>query len=266
MKRDGRAGVIAGIMLCLALLGAMVGPLLAQQPVRRPGTTSTLSTPRGVAAAIGAPSMTTPSVSTTLTLAAGADMVCAAGASDVDLSLSTGFMKTPSGAWTQKGAMTFDANKGIAYLAGTGGIDTVLGTGPHRFGAASATLGFFAVSAVSRAGAFTQTYSTASHTVPADTSNTITDSSGGTASTTAIAAQAVTVAANACAGGATPTAAEVDTAVDGLETAIGTQLTVIRNNTATLAAELALAKADALATKKALNGLIDDLQAYGLCQ
>lgn len=85
--------------------------------------------------------------------------------------------------------------------------------------------------------AFTQTYSTASATVPADTSHAITDSSGGTPSTTAIAA--------ITGGGA------------GCENAT-------KNAVATLAAELALAKADALATKKIVNKLIDALQAVGI--
>lgn len=111
---------------------------------------------------------------------------------------------------------------------------------------------------------FTQTYSTASGTVAAVTSNTITDNSGGTPSTSAIAAQGVTVAASACAGGATPTATQVDTAIDGLETAINAELVIIRNNTATLAAELALVKADLLAAKQNDNRIIDALQAVAI--
>lgn len=87
--------------------------------------------------------------------------------------------------------------------------------------------------------AFTQTYSTAAATNPAVTTNTITDSSAGTPSTSAIAALA-----------------------DG--TTYATDVAAIRNNFATLAAELALTKADLLATKKLCNSLIDVLQAAGI--
>lgn len=81
---------------------------------------------------------------------------------------------------------------------------------------------------------FTQTYSTVDTTVPAITSHTITDSSGGSASTSAIAAI-----------GGTYSQSEVANAV------------------ATLAAELALAKADLLQNRKLIGKLIDVLQANG---
>lgn len=86
---------------------------------------------------------------------------------------------------------------------------------------------------------YTQTYSTAAATNPAVTSNTITDNSAGTPSTSAIAALA-----------------------DG--TTYATDVAAIRNNFATLAAELALVKADLLAVKKLQNQVIDDLQAAGV--
>lgn len=87
--------------------------------------------------------------------------------------------------------------------------------------------------------AYTQTYSTADRTVAAVTSHTITDNSAGTPSTSAIAALA-----------------------DG--TTYATDVAAIRNNFATLAAELALVKADLLAMKKNDNAIIDDLQAKGI--
>lgn len=87
--------------------------------------------------------------------------------------------------------------------------------------------------------AFTQTYSTAAASVPAATTHAITDSSAGTASTTAIAALA-----------------------DG--STYANDVAALRNNLATLAAEDALLKADLLALKKCVNSLIDLLQAAGL--
>lgn len=86
---------------------------------------------------------------------------------------------------------------------------------------------------------FTQTYSTADATVPAVTSHAITDSSGGTASTSAIAS--ITTG-----GGTYPDA------------------TPVKNAIATLAAELALTKADQLQDRKLINKLIDALQAAGI--
>ncbi len=49
------------------------------------------------------------------------------------------------------------ANKGILYGAGTGGFDGNLGTGAFRFGAASATAGFFGVTAVAQPSSVGQT-------------------------------------------------------------------------------------------------------------
>lgn len=83
--------------------------------------------------------------------------------------------------------------------------------------------------------AITQTYSTAATSHPAVTTNTITDSTGGTASTSTL------------------------VAISGTYTQ-----SEIRNNMATLAAELALTKADLLAVKKLVNQIVDDLQAYGI--
>lgn len=65
----------------------------------------------------------------------------------------------------------------------------------------------------------------------------LTDSSGGTPGNT-LAAQSVTLAASACAGGATPTAAQVDTAIASLATALNAQLVIIRNDIASLAAKV----------------------------
>lgn len=100
---------------------------------------------------------------------------------------------------------------------------------------------------------FTQTYSTSSTTVPADTSHAITDSTGGTPSTTALALLASSVTGVDGTGSNAASKANVDSA-----------LVIIKNSLSTLAAELALCKADALATKKALNAVIDALQLSAL--
>ncbi len=101
---------------------------------------------------------------------------------------------------------------------------------------------------------WTRTYTTASHTVADVTTHAITDSSLGTPSTSALAAQAVATTGT---DGTTPSEACTKISVDAI-------LVVIRNNISTLAAEVALLKADVLADKKALTGLIDDLQAGNL--
>ncbi len=111
--------------------------------------------------------------------------------------------------------------------------------------------GGFLPSAPPYGSAWTQTYTTAVHTVANPTTNTITDSSLGTPSTTALASQSV---ATTSTDGSTPSAACTKISVDAI-------LVVIRNNISTLGAELALLKADVLADKKALTALIDDLQA-----
>lgn len=97
--------------------------------------------------------------------------------------------------------------------------------------------------------AMTQTFATADRTIPAVTSHAITDSSGGTASTSAIAAMAASVTGVDGTGSNAASKANVDS-----------QLVIVRNNIATLAAELALTKADLLADKKNLNAVIDSLQ------
>lgn len=88
----------------------------------------------------------------------------------------------------------------------------------------------------------TQTYSTADATVPAATTHTITDSSTGAASTTALAAM---------------------TGVDG-SGSNAAPLTATKDNIATLGAEAELLKADLLALKKVVNQIIDDLQVAGI--
>lgn len=133
---------------------------------------------------------------------------------------------------------TIAAGKKLIFAAGAGGIDASLATGAFQVGASSATLGFLGATAIARPSAYTMTYNTAVKTSAAVTSNAITDSSGGTASTSTIAA--ITT------GGA---------AADQAPTA---------NAIATLAAELALTKADLLATKKLLVAVITDLKSYGL--
>ena len=114
--------------------------------------------------------------------------------------------------------------------------------------------GGFLPSAPPYGSAWTQTYSTAAHTIANVTTHTITDSSGGVVSTSALESQSVATTAT---DGTTPSAACTKASVDAV-------LASIRNNIATLAAEMALLKADVLADKKAINGLIDDLQLGGL--
>lgn len=107
-------------------------------------------------------------------------------------------------------------------------------TGTYIWGASDKG-GFFGATPVVMQSTYTQTYSTAATTVPAATTHTITDSTGGTPSTSAL------------------------VAISGTYTQ-----SEVRNNFATLAAEDALLAADILALKKVVNKIIDDLQAYGL--
>lgn len=111
-------------------------------------------------------------------------------------------------------------------------LNTTTGT---KFGTATTQkLAFYGSTPIVKPSAYTQTYSTASKTVPNPTAATLTDSSGGTANTT-------------------------------LE-AIGTTYsqTAVRNNFADLAAMVNKNTADALALFKVVTALIDDLQALGL--
>lgn len=91
--------------------------------------------------------------------------------------------------------------------------------------------GFFGATAVGQRSAYTQTYSTAARSVPA---------------LTAVAPAALTAVA---AVGEAPTAAEYD--------ALLADVTAVR-------AEVVKLVADALADKKVITALIDDLQAFGL--
>lgn len=128
---------------------------------------------------------------------------------------------------------------------------------------------------------FTQTYSTASATVAAVTSHAITDSTGGSVSTTALAAQ--TLPTDVTLGTLSGTAdgamqsvgatnsGDVSAAISNnfkelqvAQAANLAQLTAIRNAIATLAAESALNKADLLAMKQNDNKIIDALQAAGI--
>lgn len=124
-----------------------------------------------------------------------------------------------------------------------------------KVGQSGGTVGIWGVTPAARPGAFTQTYNTTSHTVPADTSHGITDSTGGTPSTSALAALSATVTGVDGSGSNAASKANVDTA-----------LGVIRNSLSTLAAELVLTKADCLATKKVAGAIIDDGQSWGALQ
>lgn len=112
--------------------------------------------------------------------------------------------------------------------------NTANATGTYIWGASDKG-GFFGATPVVKQATFTQTYSTAGTTVAAATTHTITDSTGGTASTSALVAISGTYVQSE-----------------------------IRNNLATLAAEDALLAADIVAIKKNITSIIDALQAYGL--
>ena len=98
-------------------------------------------------------------------------------------------------------------------------------------------VGFHGVAPVVRPAAFTQTYSTATRTVPAATAATLTDNTAGTPTTT-------------------------------LEAMAGavytTDIPAIRNNFADLAAMVNKLTADDLTIKQAINAILDQLQLYGL--
>lgn len=102
---------------------------------------------------------------------------------------------------------------------------------------------------------FTQTYSTASATVAAVTSHSITDNSTGSASTSSLAA-VTNPDLSAWNGSTDPTSTQA--------TAINAAITALKNNISTLAAEQALVKADLLAAKQNDNKIIDTLQAADL--
>lgn len=131
---------------------------------------------------------------------------------------------------------------GDANGSGTDGVATVGGshTSAVQLSASGKKLGFFGTTPVVQAGAYTLTYSTASRTSANLTSHTITDSSGGTASISAI--PLLTQAGNAGSADIGP-----------VQTAI-----------ATLAAELALVKADLAAAKQNVVAVMTDTKAYGL--
>lgn len=133
------------------------------------------------------------------------------------------------------------AGKTLTLAAGAGSIDGVLGTGAFKIGAATATIGFYGVTAAARPSAYTQTYATAAKTVPIATVHALTDSTTGTVSTTQVVAIGVGAVDVACA-----LAADV------------------RNALATLNAENVLLAADVLALKKLINAIIDDGQVVGL--
>lgn len=166
----------------------------------------------------------------------------ASGSVANDWSGSTGTFLTSSGAGTLSGHTTVAAGKNLILAAGAGNLDASASTGAIKLGASTATLGFFGATAVSRTSAYTLTYSTTDRTSAAVTSNAITDSSGGSASTSALAA------------------------VTELSAAGSADTTPVKNNFATLAAELALVKVDLLAMKKNVAAILTDLRAYGLFQ
>lgn len=179
---------------------------------------------------------TTLTVNTALVLAAGADVSCAAGVTDVDLSLSTGTFKTPTGAHTLGGDVTIAAGKDLIFAAGAGDLDASALTGAVKLGAAGATLGFFGVVAAARPSAYTQTYATADKTHANPTSA---DLSGITSSTTGSAL------------------AEPGGLYDQAEH---------QQNYRRIQDQFNALRADVLDAKQLINSVIDDFQALGLLQ
>jgi hypothetical protein len=134
---------------------------------------------------------------------------------DVTLGQISGFWTVATHA-TRAAAITFSVTDATATRE-------VLRLGANN---TAATLGFFAIGPVVRAGAFTQTYSTSSHTVPAITATNPPSGGTGTAS------------------GAYDTSSNRNLAITSLTAVI----------------------ADVTALFKVVTAVIDDLQAYGLFQ
>lgn len=102
--------------------------------------------------------------------------------------------------------------------------------------------------------AYTKTYSTSSKTIPALTVDTLTDNTGGAAGTTLAVVTAPDL--SAWDGAHDPTAAQA--------TAIDAAITSLTNTVASLAAEIAKLKADALANKQNIVAIVKDLEAVGI--
>ena len=131
--------------------------------------------------------------------------------------------------------LTLTNNEGAGYFEGLVEIDGTLyadGDIDHN----GSNIGFFATAPVAQAGAYTQTYATASATHANPTAAVLTDSTGGTANQTLVAISGTS---------------------DDAE---------INNNFADLADEVNKLIADVANAKQVLNQVIDDLQAYGLVQ
>lgn len=171
--------------------------------------------------------------------------------------------------------------KNTVWVDGITVVNSANTTGTSIWGASDKG-GFFGATPVVKQATFTQTYSTASATVAADTSHTITDSTGGSVSTTALAALTVnSTLTDSTGGSASTTLASVGAGASYLQAdqvaiknalaslaarnvEVRAALVVIQNTLSTLAAELVLVKADALNTKKNVNSVVDAFQAYGL--
>jgi hypothetical protein len=67
-----------------------------------------------------------------VTVASAKSLTSAGGAADLDWSASSGLTKTGTGAVSVNGAVTLAANKGIAALAGTASLDLSLATGTMK--------------------------------------------------------------------------------------------------------------------------------------
>jgi hypothetical protein len=131
-------------------------------------------------------------------------------------------------------------------------ISNAANTTGLKIGAAGDKLGFYSVAPVARPSAFTQTFSTSSATCAALTSATLTDNSGGTATTTV---QALT--------DPTDTPITADALRDDL---VANLIPELRNNFADLVAQVNALRVDIDNAKQNVTKIIDDGQSLGLLQ
>ena len=141
---------------------------------------------------------------------------------------SVGGTLSVSGA-SSLGSVSIADGANISFATTTG---SMIGT------AATQKLAFYGATPVVKPTAYTQTYATAAKTLPNATAAALTDSSGGTASTTLA---AITAGASYA----------------------QTDMTAVKNAVASLAAQVNAIEVDSTAHKQVTNALIDDLQALG---
>jgi hypothetical protein len=160
-----------------------------------------------------------------------------AASANPPLNLGTGLVT--AGGWTSS-----DASGVITFTTGT--------TNGTVFGANNSTakLAFYGAAPIVRPSAYTQTYATADKTLATPTAAALTDSTGGTVTTTLPALTAIT-------------AAPVDTGAAKLADVQNMRLNV-RDGLADLADQVNKARNDHLDLAQFVNSLVDDLQALGL--